>query len=332
MIIINKKTKKFINVMTILYPIGILMRKVEVFIVICMLVLVSLAGSACISSDFEEGKVRLVTTFYPLAYFSEEIGGDYVSVQSLIPYNSEVHSWQPSTSDILAADDADILVYCGTDVDRWFEEDLLPSIEQENKIIVEAIDGVELLEVEVHEGEHGHGEHDPHVWISPFVAEKLAENIYDALVEKDPDHETYYSLNRERLKERFDETDNDYMDGLADKKKEDIFVTHAAYGYLADRYGFHQHGVIGLSADEQPGAAAIADLADEMMVRETYVVFVDPVYSDEYANTLKSELESRTGEEVEILKLYLMLGPVDGKDYFGQLETNLDNLKTGLEA
>jgi len=68
------------------------------------------------------------------------------------------------------------------------------------------------------------------------------------------------------------------------------------------------------------------------MEHETYVVYVDPVYSEESAQTLKNELKRLSGQDVQILKLYFMLGTIDGLDYFGQQEKNLENLKIGLEA
>ncbi len=68
------------------------------------------------------------------------------------------------------------------------------------------------------------------------------------------------------------------------------------------------------------------------MDHETYVVYVDPVYADESAQTLRNELERLSGQDVQILKFYFMLGDMDGLDYFGQQEKNLENLKIGLEA
>jgi hypothetical protein len=69
-----------------------------------------------------------------------------------------------------------------------------------------------------------------------------------------------------------------------------------------------------------------------MQEHETFVVYVDPVYSSEYAQTIKSEIQTRTGHVVTILELYLMLGPIDGKDLLTQMQFNLANLKTGLDA
>lgn len=276
----------------------------------------------------DDGKVKVVATFYPLAYFSREIGGDYVNVMQLVPSNTEIHAWQPSAMDIVAADEADILVYNGGGADRWFEQDILPALEPRNRIVVNTTEDMELLTVAY----EGGATVDPHTWVCPVTAEQQAEKIYRALVKKDGVHEAYYTLRWEKLRERFEEMDRNYFEGLKHAKKHTIFVTHAAFGYLASRYGFTQYGVVGLSADEQPSTSTIKALVDMMVEHDTYVVYVDPIYSSAYAQTLKNTLEEKTGHDVTILVLYLMLGPVDGMDYFDQQEKNLENLKRGLEV
>ncbi|HDQ05332.1 MAG TPA: hypothetical protein ENN36_01245 [Candidatus Bathyarchaeota archaeon] len=282
----------------------------------------------------ESDKLKVVVTFYPLAFFAQEIGGEEVTVKQLIPDNTEVHNWQPSFTDILAVNEADVIIYNGASLDHWFEEKVLPNVDSSDKIVVETTKGVKLIETGAdHSDEHGHGElYDPHTWISPFLAKQQAQSIYEALVQKDPDNESYYSERWQNLKARLEELDNSYLTGLSIKNKEDVFVAHSAFGYLADRYGFKQQGVIGISADEQPSAQVYANLVDMMIEQETYVVYVNPVYTAESVHTLKNELERLSGHDVQILKLYFMLGAIDGLDYFGQQEKNLENLKIGLEA
>ena len=284
-------------------------------------------------------KLSIVATFYPLAFFAEEIGGEQVSVKQLIPDNTEVHNWQPSTQDILAVEKADVLLYNGASLDHWFEEDILPTTDLSNKLVVETTKGIQLLETdhnhehETEELEHTHeGNYDPHTWISPTIAKQQAENIYEALIQKDPDNAGYYTERWQTIQNMFEELDNDYLTELATKQKNEIFVSHEAFGYLANSYGFEQHGVIGISADEQPSASTYVNLVEMMIEHETYVVYVDPVYSEESAQTLKSELERLSGQDVQIVKLYFMLGEIDNLDYFEQQEKNLDNLKIGLEA
>jgi zinc transport system substrate-binding protein len=270
----------------------------------------------------DEEKLKVVASFYPLAYFTQEIGGDKVEVSSLIPYNNEVHSWQPSIGDISKAEDADVLIYNGAGLDHWVEDDLLGSISTNDKVIVKASEGIMLLASD----EEG----DPHLWISPYTAVRLAERVTEAIMEADPGNSAYYEERWLALEQRFTDMDTRYSIELAAYSGKTFFTTHAAYGYVADRYGLKQRGVIGLSADEQPSTEALAGIVEEMIKEGSHAIYIDPVYSDAYAKTLKTEIEAKTGESVMILRLYLMLGPVDDLDYFQQLESNLENLKLGL--
>jgi len=275
-------------------------------------------------ADESGGRVTVMATFYPLAFFAEEIGGTHVTVDTLVPANTEIHAWQPATSDILAADNADVLIYNGAHLDHWFEADILPALSTRGKTIVETTATVQLRTI--------NGQTDPHTWVSPHVARQQAQAVYEALAGHDPANASAYAAGWEQLQQRFTELDEQYQQKLADRQKNVIFTTHAAYGYLAERYSFEQQSVIGLSGDEQPGSAAIASLVDMMQQENVYTIYVDPVYSDTYAGTLQSTLRQKTGREAEVLELYLMLGPVDELDYFGQQQANLDNLKRGLNA
>jgi len=289
----------------------------------------------------DDQSLQITVSFYPLGYFAETIGGEHVHVSTLIPYNSEVHSWQPSISDIAETEESDLIIYLGAGLDHWVEDDILESINTDGKVILEASTGIELLVEDEHEheeeeheedveGEHEHEEGDPHLWVSPYTGYLIAENIYEAIIEADSDHADYYTANWEQLEQSLTSLDQQYQSELTSATGMTFFTTHSAYGYIAHRYDLEQHGVIGLSADEQPSTAKLTEIVDAMEEENSYVIYVDPVYSTEYAETLQSELSPRTGEQVEILKLYLMLGPLDDLDYIGQLESNLENLKKGL--
>jgi zinc transport system substrate-binding protein len=314
----NKRQKVFVTTTTI---------------IILTAIIVSIAYTP--QNQTTSDKLRVVTTFYPLAFFAQEIGGTKITVKQLIPDNTEVHNWQPSFADILELSSADVVIYNGASLDHWFEDDIIPIIELSNKTIIKTSEGVNLLETSQDSAEynidHG-GSYDPHTWVSPFTAKQQAQNIYDAFIQEDPANKDYYNEHLQNLKSRLEDLDNQFMIELADRKKTDIFVAHSAFGYLEYRYGFEQHGVIGISADEQPSATAYANLVDLMIKYQIYVVYVNPLYSNESAQTLRNELERLTSHNVQILELYVMLGNMDGLDYFGQQEKNLENLKIGLEA
>lgn len=273
-------------------------------------------------------KIKVLATFYPLAYMAEEIGGDRISLRTLIPYNTEVHSWQPSISDMVAVSDADVIILNGGGLD-WWMGDLIASVNTSGKLIVNTTEGLDLLRLEGHEGED-HSKYDPHTWLSPYMAERQAERIFSALVEKDPTGRDYYQARFDGLKKRLEDLDRRYQTELANKTKDVIVVAHEAYGYLAARYNFKQQGIVGISADQQPSIQLIKELADDMANYNIKVIYLDPTYSDSYVMALKREVEARTGWSVNVIKLYLALGPVDGKDYLGQMEANLEALKVGL--
>jgi len=306
---------------------------------ISLIIIIAVAAVALTTSTPQSDKLSVVATFYPLAYLTERIGGDHVAVTQLVPSNTEIHAWEPSALHIASAQDADIIVFNGAGADRWMEDDILPSLSQSsNRIVVDSTHDLALIatqendEHEAGEEEHDDGAYDPHTWLSPYMAKQQAEKIYNALIQADPENQEYYTQNWQTLQNELTQIDTEYSESLQNAAVTQVFVSHEAYGYLADRYGFEQHGVIGLSADEQPTASTIANLVDEMEQHQIYVVYVDPVYSTSYAQTIKSEVEAQTGHPVAILELYLMLGPRGNIDYLQQMQVNLDNLKAGLEA
>ncbi len=306
---------------------------------VALIIIITVTAVGLTTSTQETGKLSVVATFYPLAYLTERIGGDHVAVTQLVPSNTEIHTWEPSASHIAAAQDADIIVYNGGGADHWMEADILPSLSQSStRVVVESTQGLPLIanqehdEHEAGEEEHDHGANDPHTWISPYMALQQAEKIYSALIQADTENQEYYTENWQTLQKELTQIDTEYQENLQGAAVSQIFVSHEAYGYLAERYGFEQHGVIGLSADEQPTATTIANLVDEMEQNHIYVVYVDPVYSTSYVETIKSEVQAQTGHSVTILELYLMLGSQGNLDYLHQMQVNLDNLKLGLEA
>jgi len=300
---------------------------------ITLSVIAAIAAIALFTFTPKTDKLTVVATFYPLAYMSEKIGGEYVSVTQLVPANTEIHSWEPSASHIVAADDADVIIYNGAGADQWMKDDILPSLStSKQRVIVETTQGLTLIANQDHDEGEEHGQYDPHTWISPYMAKQEGEKIYNALVQADAAHKDYYSQNWQTLQSQLTLLDTDYMQGLQNVNVTEIFVSHEGFGYLASRYGFSQYGVIGLSADEQPSAATIAGLVEEMKAHHIYTVYVDPVYSTEYAQTIKTEVETQTGHSVSVLKLYLILGPQDDMDMLQQMQANLANLKAGLEA
>ena len=303
---------------------------------VAIMALVALAGVAFARmpspAERDHGRLLVVASFYPLAYMAERIGGERVTVMCLIQPGNEVHNWQPSTKQLVAASNADVIVYNGAGLDGWMQEVILPAIDTWGKTIMDTTDGVDLLRNMDSSEVKEHGLYDPHTWVSPYVASQQAENIFNALADKDPAGRDYYAANWAALKAELEGLDSSYREQLSNRTRNDVFVTHDAFGYLAARYGFTQHGILGLSADQQPSTQTIIEIVGEMESTGVYTFYLEPGYSDVYVQTVRDELSSRTGRDVRVLKLYHMNGPVEGLDYIEQMERNLENLRLGLET
>ncbi|MDR0797367.1 MAG: metal ABC transporter substrate-binding protein [Nitrososphaerota archaeon] len=306
--------------------------------IIIMIVSSTLAYLITNSSAQTSDKLQIVTTFYPLTYITYQIGGEHVEITQLVPSNTELHSWEPSASHIKAAENANIIFYNGAGADHWVEDEILPALSNtKNRTIVETTEHLTLIENQEHthnenkpDNQHAPDLYDPHTWTSPYMAKQQAETIYNTLIAVDPQHENYYSQRWQILNQQFEQLDTAYKNELSNVSSNIIFVSHGAFGYLAERYGFVQYSVIGLSADEQPSARTIINIIEEIKEHQIHVLYVDPVYSSSYIKTIQSEVQTKTGQNVEVLKLYLMLGPQEGLDYIEQMQTNLYNLQAGL--
>ncbi|MBN1109762.1 MAG: zinc ABC transporter substrate-binding protein [Methanomassiliicoccales archaeon] len=296
-----------------------------------IIVLLIVASALWGTSSDEDERTLVVATFYPLAYMAKSIGGERVAVSSLVPYNSELHSWSPTPQDIIQADRADVILYNGGPADSWLLTDILPVISTQDKLVTNTTEGVGFIQGGGHEGHDGneHGGVDPHTWLSPIEARIQAHNVLLALIEADPEGQNYFQERFDSLNQTLTGLHEQYL-MLEEAGVSGIIVSHAAFGYVAKEYGFVQYGVIGLSADQEPSLATIIELVSVMENESIYAVYVDPVYKQDYASMLKAELESRTGHAVQVLDLFLMLGPYEGADYLEQMSMNLVDLKIGL--
>jgi len=307
-------------------------QKVFVAIVAVMILALVSAGYALSPpADRDDGRLRVVATFYPLYYFASEIGGNRTHVSSLIPFNSEPHSWQPAPSDIVRADKADVFVYNGAGIEPWVGK-LLGTLQNRNSMkVVDTSRGIDLL---AGDADSPSGR-NPHFWIDPVRAKSQVENIRAGLVAADPAGAQYYGQRADELKTRLDALDSDFREGLQNRTKDTIVTTHEGFDYLAARYSFSAHSVLGISPDQEPSARKMMEMVDIVNEHGLDVVFGEPVYSDKFMRTVAGEVSHQTGKNVRVLVLdgiHGRAGPHAGMDYFQIQRENLANLKTGLGA
>lgn len=310
----------------------------------CLILLTFVAGcGSTTQSKIVEDKVNVVTTFYPLYYLTETIGGDAVNVINLIPTGVEPHDWTPKSQDLQNASNAQLLIYQGAGFEGWFSDFQKGLDANSNVKLVEASHGINLISAEGeedghdHEGhdeeghdEHSHGDTDPHTWVSPKSALIMADNVKQALIEADPEHQAEFEANYESLHEQLVALDQKYEQELSQVKHRDIVVSHHAFGYLARDYGLTQHALMGISADAEPRAQDIVALTKLVQEKGLKYIFFEELVSDQMAQMLASEAGVET----------LVLNPLEGltteqeanqENYITLMERNLQNLVQALQ-
>lgn len=299
----------------------------------------------------EGEKLTVYASVYPLADFAQKIGGDQVEVINIVPTGVEPHDFEPTAKDLAGLSEADVFLYNGAGFEGWVDK-AKGMLDQERTEVVDLSKNIDLIEYDEHghddeehgdeehddEGhdhdhdhDHDHGDVDPHVWLDPNRAKQQAEAIRTALIKKDPDHQQVYEENYQKLEPHFDELDAKFKEVVKNGKKDTIIVSHDAFSYLADRYGFKQVAISGLSPSDEPSAKKMKEIVDTAKEHDVNYIFFETLVSGKVAEAVKNEV----GAEA------LILNPLegltkdqeqDGQDYFSLMEANADNLAQALDA
>lgn len=303
----------------------------------CTLSLSLLTGCGTQPADTAagDGRLRVLTSFYPMYDFACKIGGDCIDVTNMVPSGTEPHDWEPSTNDLKNLEKADVFIYNGADMEPW-ADDLLVS-RSDTLRVVEASENVELRTTDgehehahEHEGaDHHHCDFDPHVWLDPENAKIEMEAIRDALCAADPENSTVFQSNYEKYAAELDALDAEFREKLAPLPNRTIVVAHEAFGYLCDAYGLTQVGIEGLSPDSEPDPGRMAEVIDFVREHSISTIFFEELVSPKVAEAIASE----TGAQAK------MLSPLEGlsdeqaaagADYFSVMHDNLAALMEAL--
>ena len=303
----------------------------------CTLSLSLLTGCGTQPADTAagDGRLRVLTSFYPMYDFACKIGGDCINVTNMVPSGTEPHDWEPSTNDLKNLEKADVFIYNGADMEPW-ADDLLVS-RSDTLRVVEASENVELRTTDgehehahEHEGaDHHHGDFDPHVWLDPENAKIEMEAIRDALCAADPENATVFQSNYEKYAAELDALDAEFREKLSSLPNRTIVVAHEAFGYLCDAYGLTQVGIEGLSPDSEPDPGRMAEVIDFVREHSISTIFFEELVSPKVAEAIASE----AGAQAK------MLSPLEGlsdeqaaagADYFSVMHDNLAALMEAL--
>lgn len=280
------------------------------------------ALTACGMSRPADGRVQVVASMYPLQWLVQQVGGDHVDTTDLVAPGQEPHDVDLAPRQVAQVARADLVVY---------EEGMAASVD--NAITAgparRALDVSTTVPMQRLGGAAEDGESasalDPHVWLDPTNMQRMGSAIASQLQQVDPAHAGAYRHNLSALDASLSGLDADYRTGLAHCARRQFITSHAAFGYLAHRYGLQQIAVSGISPDEEPAPSRIAEVQRLAREYDVSTIFTETLASPTLARSIAGDLHLATA----------VLDPIEGitdesagTDYPSVMRSNLFTLRT----
>ena len=316
----------------------------RVFAILAAFLLAALSGLsifACPPLEKDSGNgITVVASIFPVYDFSRTIAGPNATVEMLLTPGTEPHSFEPTPRDIVKIKNASIFIYNGEDMEPWVEEVLAGISGGEDggsPLVIDSSKGIFQLPVDQEKGKREgektrHGAYDPHIWLDFDNAKIQIDNILAGFMAKDPAHGELYAERAKKLKLEIDDLDARYRSGLSYcEKTVAISAGHAAFGYLAHRYGFEYRAVYGIAPNAEPSPSEVIAVIETIKRYGVRYVLAEALINPKMAQTIRGE----TGVEI----LYINPGGnVSREDYKAGItytmlmKDNLEKIEKALEC
>lgn len=287
------------------------------------LVLGTLALTGCAApTRSADSRVHVVAAFYPLAYAAQQVGGDRVTVETLTKPGGEPHDLELLPRQILDIQDADLVVHL-SHFQPAVDAAVAAHAAERSLDVAEAADLLTLTE------EHDHGAVDPHFWLDPTRLAAVGEAIADRLAQADPAGAAAYRANAAAFTAQLTTLDAEVETGLATCTNRDLVTGHSAFGYFAERYGFTQEPISGLSPDLEPRASDLAHVVEFVREHDVRTIYAETIASPLITQTLARE----TGARIAVLDTVEGISDESAAaDYPGVMRANLATLRLGQDC
>jgi len=282
----------------------------------------------------DDGKLRIVVTDFPCYDFARAVAGDNAEITLLIKPGSEVHSYEPSPSDVLAMTEADMFIYIGGESDSWVDG-MLSSIGSDAPRTLRMFGCVDGLEDGSHDHEHhedGHDHaYDEHIWTNPMYAVQMVEAVVAELIAIDPANEAVYRANADGYIAEILEIDAAIRELTANgARTELVFGDRFPFLHLACEYGLTYSAAFpGCAAETEPSAQTIMMLIEKVLEEDIPVVYVIEMSTGNVASAIAEE----TGAEIVVLHSIQNVTADEfnaGETYVSIMWKNVEALRKGL--
>lgn len=274
-------------------------------------------------------KLNVVVSIYPLKDMVEQVGGERVQVDFIIPPGATPHTFEPTPADMARIHNAKMLVIIGAGLEFWAEKAVKSAGRRDLKVLVLS-DSVPLIS-ETHVHSDGKAKKratgDPHIWLDPVIAKEMVDRISSALAGLDASNADYYRKRAERFNKEIDRLDEEIAAKVKAFRIREYVTFHPAWNYFSRRYGLRVAGVIEESPGKEAGPKHIARIIREIRRTGARAVFAEPQFNPKTAAVIAREAGARV----------LFLDPIGspeikGRDtYIGLMKYNLSALEEGMK-
>jgi manganese/iron transport system substrate-binding protein len=280
--------------------------------------------AALVPCQAAAAKKRVVTTFTIIQDMAQNVAGDAAIVESITKPGAEIHGYEPTPQDIVKAQRADLVLWNGLNLERWFERFFSNLRDVPGAVLS---DGVKPIGIE--EGPYT-GKPNPHAWMSPGNAVIYVENIRKALVKIDPANAATYDANAKAYSAKFAALEKTVRSELekipADRRW--LVTSEGAFPYLAQNFGLKELFLWAVNADQQGTPQQVQKVIDGVRKNKVPVVFSESTISDKPAKQVARETGARYGGVLYVDSLTPPSGPAP--TYLKLMEYNARTIVKGL--
>lgn len=269
-------------------------------------------------------KKRVVTTFTILQDMAQNVAGDAAIVESITKPGAEIHGYEPTPQDIVKAQRADLVLWNGLNLERWFDRFFGNLRQVPSAILTEGVEPIGIAE-----GPYT-GKPNPHAWMSPRNAVIYVENIRRALTKVDPANAEVYAANARKYAEKFTALETNVRAEL-DKipaERRWLVTSEGAFPYLARNFGLQELFLWAVNADQQGTPQQVQKVIDGVRRHKIPVVFSESTVSDRPAKQVAREAGARYGGILYVDSLTAAGGPAS--TYLQLMEFNAKTIVRGL--
>ena len=278
-----------------------------------------------LSSSLAYAKFKVVTTFTIIQDMAQKIAGDAATVESITKPGAEIHDYEPTPKDIVKAQSADLVLWNGLNLERWFEK-FFQNVKDKPAVVV--TEGIEPMSI--NEGPYT-GNPNPHAWMSPSNALIYIENIKNALVKYDPQNKETYEKNAALYAQKIKELDKPLREKLAQVPEAQrwLVTSEGAFSYLTRDYGFKEAYLWPINAEQQGTPQQVRKVIETVKANNIPVVFSESTISPKPAKQVAKETGAKYGGVLYVDSLSNKKGPVP--TYVDLLNTTVSTIAKGFE-